>query len=273
MRKSITEYTFSDDAMFMQVMKHDYICKIIIEALFGQKISTITRHTVQSTVQPTVKSKGIRFDVCFTGDGKVYDIEMQKFSKRDLMRRARYYLAVNDVEHLQAGMKYNELPESYVIFICMFDPFGAGFAKYEQEPAIKPLNWFRPNGTHVIYLNVNYEKVQGFANVDEDVASLLDYLRNPDYAIATSSSTLVSEIDYAVQRAKFNAKERSAIMSIDEVLEERFEEGKEEGRAEGKLATLQKLKEMGLLPDDFEMPKDSAPSTGTSNVQRMKLGD
>lgn len=72
-------------------------------------------------------------------------------------------------------------------------------------------------------------------------------------------------------------------MSLDEILEERAEEaraegmveghakGKAEGKIEGQAETLKKLKAMGLLPEDFEMPEDTAPSG--FGVKKMKLGE
>lgn len=285
-RKSIDEFQFSDDAMFLQVMQHDEICRLLIESIFPRKVERIERHAVQDTKQATISSKAIRFDVYFVGDGRVYDIEMQKASKRDLPRRARYYLSVNDIDQVKTGMRYSELPESYVIFIYLFDPFHEGYAKYVQEPAIKPTGKFINNGTHVVYLNTKFEEDSKHSNVGRDLAELLIYLRDPKLALSVGSSRLVQEIDYAVNRAKSDAAERRAIMSLDEILEERAEEAREEGRVEGeakgraagkvegeakgKAETLRRLKMMGLLPEDFELPDEKCTTFG---VKETKLGE
>ena len=39
-------------------------------------------------------------------------------------KRTRYYHSQIDMELLQSGASYSELPDTYVIFICDFDPFG-----------------------------------------------------------------------------------------------------------------------------------------------------
>lgn len=39
-----------------------------------------------------------------------------------------------DMDALAAGISYEDLPDSYVIFICDFDPFGKGLYKYISEP-------------------------------------------------------------------------------------------------------------------------------------------
>ena len=50
-----------------------------------------------------------------------------------LTRRARYYRSQMDMDLLLTGHAYEELPDTYVIFICDFDPFGAGYFRYTLE--------------------------------------------------------------------------------------------------------------------------------------------
>ena len=45
---------------------------------------------------------------------------------RALPKRARYYSGQMDLDLLRQGMEYEELPDTIVIFLCMFDPFGRG---------------------------------------------------------------------------------------------------------------------------------------------------
>ncbi len=44
-----------------------------------------------------------------------------------------------DMELLKKGAEYNELPHTYVIFICDFDPFGAKKYCYTYESCCKEL--------------------------------------------------------------------------------------------------------------------------------------
>ncbi len=53
-----------------------------------------------------------------------YNVEMQVEKKPALGKRSRYYQSQMDMEMLLSGEDYAELPNTYVIFICDFDPFG-----------------------------------------------------------------------------------------------------------------------------------------------------
>ena len=59
---------------------------------------------------------------------------MQAVDTNELPERSRYYLGCCDVDSLQAGGKYKDLKDTYIIFICIPDLFEKGMCIY--RPAI-----------------------------------------------------------------------------------------------------------------------------------------
>ena len=59
-----------------------------------------------------------------------YNVEMQASRRPVLGKRSRYYQSQMDMEMLQSGIDYEELPKSFVVFICDFDPFGKELYRY-----------------------------------------------------------------------------------------------------------------------------------------------
>mgnify|MGYP000155203966 CR=1 FL=1 len=55
---------------------------------------------------------------------------MQVERKPALGKRSRYYQSQMDMEMLLTGEDYTELPNTYAIFICDFDPFGKDKYRY-----------------------------------------------------------------------------------------------------------------------------------------------
>ena len=84
-------------------------------------------------MQETVGSKGVRFDVYTKDENRIFDIEIQTTNQKNLPKRARYYQSVIDMDNLSHGEKYSQLKESYVIFLCLFDPFGEKLPMYFFE--------------------------------------------------------------------------------------------------------------------------------------------
>ena len=64
-----------------------------------------------------------------------FDVEMQVRTD-SIEKRSRYYHSHMDMEALQRGLEYELLPDSYVIFICDFDPVGAGKYVYTEADII-----------------------------------------------------------------------------------------------------------------------------------------
>lgn len=59
-----------------------------------------------------------------------YDLEVQRADAGARPERARYHAGALDVENLDAGQEFEELPTTYIIFITENDIWGGGQALY-----------------------------------------------------------------------------------------------------------------------------------------------
>ena len=70
-------------------------------------------------------------DIYVEDDEKaLYNLEMQNSNEGDLPRRSRYYQSLMDLAMAERGMEYDQLGESFVVFLCRFDPFCKGLYRY-----------------------------------------------------------------------------------------------------------------------------------------------
>lgn len=88
--------------------------------------------------------------------GKKYDLEIQRADKGADPYRARYHSSVIDVENLDAGQDFSELPETYTIFIVEKDFFGRGEPLYPIERMNLSLGKPFEDGQHILYVNGEY---------------------------------------------------------------------------------------------------------------------
>lgn len=114
----------------------------MLERLTGNKIESVKSSVIQKAIRVTNDSKGVRYDIYVEDDKEnIYDAEMQQNDGhqdvKDLSKRARFYQGMIDLNLLETGGEYGDLKNSYVIFICTFDPFGKGFCCYEFENVCK----------------------------------------------------------------------------------------------------------------------------------------
>lgn len=78
-------------------------------------------------------SKGIRLDVHVKDSSRIFCLEMQCDDRKDLPLRTRYYQGLQGISFLDKGNIYRNLPETYILFVCLFDLFGKNLPVYTFE--------------------------------------------------------------------------------------------------------------------------------------------
>ena len=137
------EATITNSLMFRLVMEQPGMCKQLLECLLDTRIVSISPiprlkakdFTTEKDIRVNPRSKGIRLDIFIkSADGTAINVEMQaeNLPPEEIGKRARYYQSVMDMSLLQKGknVHYASLAKSVIIFICTYDPFGHGLAKY-----------------------------------------------------------------------------------------------------------------------------------------------
>ena len=120
---------------------------------------------------------------------------------------------------------YKLLPESRVIFICTFDPFGQGLSRYTfHERCDEDLELCLDDGTEKVFYNCKYE--------GEDIP---DGIRNLYEFIGTgrASDELTEKLNSAVAKARRNEVWRAQYMKEWVIIQDARDEGYEDGRYEG----------------------------------------
>ena len=243
--------TISNNFMFRLVMEKQELCKPLIERILDIKISKIVYLEPEKNLEAKLLSKGIRLDLYVEdAHGTAYDIEMQIDDryKDYLGERTRYYLSMMDNDALKKGESYHKLRKSYIIFICMFDPFGLNLPKYTFTAHCEEhLDLKLDDGATRIFLNCYGDRHK----TTKALANLLDYISD-----GTVSDEYTNMIDKEVVDFRAdNGKERLFMTYQQTIMEEKMfarEEGRAEGRAEGRkegvLSALAGLVRDNILP-------------------------
>ena len=132
--KKFEDLTFADHYIFEKVLHENQdICKELLETLLKIKIDHIEYPEIEKTISPYYETKGVRLDVYLKDTDKVFYIELQNAIDFDLAFRTRYYQSMIDTDNLLKGEHYSKLPESFIIFICTYDPFEKNLSTYTFE--------------------------------------------------------------------------------------------------------------------------------------------
>ena len=164
---------------------------------------------------------------------------MQNANEKNLPHRARYYQSMIDMEQMEKGMQYEEMKNSYVIFICMFDPFGIGLQKYtvksicEEEPQTP-----YEDGVRKIFLNPYGTK----GDEDQELQTLFRYL---DKRIPTDGFT--ERLEKRVRALTRDTDWRRQYMTLYERDQRNIAKGRKEGHEEGRLEGLDEGRTEGRI--------------------------
>ena len=229
------DLTITDDFMFCKVMSDPDICKELLEILLHIKIERLEFQEPQKSFKLTSESRGIRLDVYVKDSNRVFDIELQTTNERNLELRTRYYQGVMDISELEKGEFFSNMKESYIIFICMFDPFGADMPIYTvKQTFAENEKLIFEDKTHKIFYNVKaFEKI---AN-DVETKAFLEYLCKHQ-----PTSKFTDTLERAVYRNRNNQNWRKDYMTLaydlslaaEKAFENGFSAGEERGISIGR---------------------------------------
>ncbi len=268
-RKTLQELTISSAFMFGAVMVDPENCKDFLERALGMKIARVEVSKEKSIVY-NPEYKGVRLDVYAEDENNThYNIEMQALSVTTIEKRARYYHDQIDMELLLSGLPYAELPDTYVIFVCDFDPFGLKKYRYTMKKVCKEEPEFlMEDGAHTIFLST---KGKNEEEVPEELINFLKYVEAPlSESEKDFEDEFVARLQKAVKEVKVSREMGARYMTFQELLNDErragIEEGKKEGKKEAELQTAYNLFKNGA---NYELVRVSVKGLTDEEVQTV----
>lgn len=225
---------FSNQYMFGRVMCREDLCRGFLGRVMGIEVTSIEYLNAKQVLEPTLTGKGSELDLFVRAKEGVFDIEMQCSPRGSLARRFRFYQGAMDSSSLRKGSAYDELPESAIVFVCDYDPFGLGLPVYRIEPVCEGAAEADMGfGQTWIALNCPAWKDER----DIPMRNLLKYVAEGE---PVAGDTLIEEMAEAVSAANDDEKWVSNVCAVSYVLEDLERErgiamraARREGREEG----------------------------------------
>ena len=226
--------TLADDFLFGKIMSEPELCTEMLRRIFPNiDVGEIKFIETQKTLRHALHIRGVRFDILTSTTRNIFDIEAQKRRLKDLYQRPRaYHIAIGydalNKKSLKKSGSYEDLPNTYVIFICTFDLFGKGrhiytfknFCAGDKEIALD-------DGAYTIFLNTD-----GILNdVSPELKNFLNFVGKGQIA---EEDIFVKILDEKIKQAKHNTVWRDEYMFLITREDEKFAEGREEGIYEDK---------------------------------------
>ena len=228
-RKTLQELTIKDNFMFAAVMLDSDNCKGVLERALDMKIDRVEVQYEKSIIYHP-EYKGIRLDVYAKDENnRHFNVEMQVASQ-EIVKRARYYHCQIDTELLLAGHDYESFPDSYVIFICDFDPFGLSKYRYTlKQTFAEDSDYPYSDGNRTVFLStMGTNKTE----VSKELVDFLHYVKSED---TQSGDAYVEKLSASVNRIKIDREMGARFVLLEEMMKDERRAGRAEGLVEGRI--------------------------------------
>ena len=231
----IKNFTLMSDIFMRNVFKKreclEYVLQIIMEK---QDL-----HVIDQIIQKDYKNLQGRSAVmdCVARDstGKQFDVEIQQDNEGASPKRARYHSGLMDMNTLNPGQDFEELPESYVIFITRDDILGYGLPIYHIDRQIKELNEAFQDEAHIIYVNSRNQDDTELGRLMHDL-----HCKKADEMHSPILAKRVYELKETQKGVELMCHEMEKIYS------EGMESGEKRGELKAKKEIILSLAEMGI---------------------------
>ena len=261
-RKTLQDLTIKDNFLFGAVMSVEENCKGFLEMVLGFSIAQVVVSKEKSIVYHP-EYKGVRLDIYAEDENHThYNVEMQVRKKTALGKRSRYYHSQMVMEALASGEDYETLPDTFVIFVCDFDPFGEHLYCYTfGNECRENKNVKLDDGSCTIFLSTRGE------NVEEVPAELVRFLKFVTADLEESEEDfqdkLVKRFQETIHNIKADREMGERYMIFEEMLREEKLEGRQEGRIEAtREGIFELLENLGEMPDRLRNKMENLEELG-----------
>ncbi len=178
-------------------------------------------------------NRSVRFDILATDStGAKINVEIQRADKGAGRKRARYNSSMMDATLLKKGDDFDNLPETWVVFITENDVIGKGLPLYPVERCFLGTGERFEDGSHILYVNGAYRG-------DTPIGKLMH-----DFSCTNAADMYYTTL---ADRVRFFKESKEGILIMCKVMEDMRKESLQEGIKEGAINTAKRMLTDGIL--------------------------
>lgn len=232
-----------DDVFFHKVAEDPEVCEEILRIILEKPKLKVIQCQVQRFLRNNGAHSVILDALCELDDGSLANIEVQKADDDNHQKRVRFNQSNIDTLFAEKGIKYEELPDIYMVFISKFDIFDKGRTIYHIDRVIRETGDVVENGIYELYVNLAVSD-------GTEIAELMQYFKT---SVGTNEKfeKLCSRVDY-FKHEREGVKVMATLFE-QYVAKERAEERAEEQK-KGIRSTVKMCHKFG---QSYEIAKDS----------------
>lgn len=194
-----------DDDFMNKVFEDKACAEFLLQIILERTDLTVQKVHSQHNLK-NLQGRSVRLDILATDEaGRVYNIEVQRSDKGAGAKRARYNSSLIDANITEPGDNYENLNETYVIFITEHDVLKAGQPIYHIDRMIQETSASFGDGSHILYVNAQIKDNTALGQLMHDFAC-----------------TKAEEMHYPIlaKRVRYFKEEQEGVATMSRIFEE-----------------------------------------------------
>lgn len=228
----IRNFTLMSDIFMRNVFRQKECLEYVLQVIMEKQDLQVIDQIIQKDYKNLQGRSAVMDCVARDSEGKQFDVEIQQDNEGASPKRARYHSGLMDMNTLNPGQDFEELPESYVIFITREDILGYGQPIYHIDRKIEEVGENFRDESHIIYVNSRKQEDTELGRLMHDL-----HCRNADEMHSSILAKRVHELKETQKGVELMCHE------MEEIYSEGMENGERRGIEKGELRAK---KEMAL---------------------------
>ena len=232
--------TIMSDMFMRNVFKKTECTEYVLQVIMKEKRLKVLEQVLQKDLKNLQGRSAIIDCVATDTEGRYFNVEIQQANEGASPKRARYHSGLMDMNLLNPGQDFDELPESYVIFITLRDSLGYSLPIYHIDRKIRENSEGFPDGSHIVYVNSSKQENTELGRLMHDL-----HCKNADEMYSQVLAKRVRELKETREGVDSMCRE------MEQIYKEGIEEGIEKGLEKGE---MKKAREASFILADMGLP-------------------
>ena len=260
--KCIEDFRLLDDDFMSKVFEDPKCAEVLLQIILERTDLKVQDVRIQYSLK-NLQGRSARLDIfAIDSAGKIYDIEIQRNDKGASEKRARYNSSLLDSNITEPGDEFEDLPETYVIFITENDVLKSNLPIYHIDRTIRENQKSFNDEAHIIYVNSQIINETELGKLMHDfrckdakdmynpiLAKRVSYFKEDKEGVAIMCKELENLQNKIREQARAEGLAEGLAEGRATGLAEGRATGHAEGRTEGRLTSILECIQNGSIDD------------------------
>ena len=224
-KEKIQHFTIMNDIFMRNVLKETACTEYILQVIMDMKELKVIDQTLQKDYKNLQGRSAILDCVARDSENNHFNVEIQGENDGASPKRARYHSGLLDMNLLNPGEPFDNLPETYVIFITKNDVLGYNLPINHIRRRSNETGEIFEDGQHILYVNSKKQDDTELGRLMHDL-----HCKEADKMYSAILSARVHQLKETEEGVKTMCQE----------LEEIYNEGEQSGFLRGEQSGVQK---------------------------------